>query len=286
MRALVIGVSGQVGSELYKQLSIDPDNVVRGTYCNTNEKFSSYERLDICDRVAVKNLIQGMAPNFIFIPAALTHVDKCQNNPDANDINFKAIKNIVDASYFFKSKIIYYSTDYIFDGMSGPYSEFDLPNPINDYGKQKLSAEHYLLSNCPFLLIIRTHGVFGPDAQRKNFAARVIDTLRKGKPMPAVIDEFGTPTYGPDLVKRSIELAQTMNGVVHLTGSDFLSRYKFAHKIAEVFNLDGRLIEPISSRVIIRDAMRPLVCGLTSVRADALLGVDEALAKYLNEIRN
>jgi dTDP-4-dehydrorhamnose reductase len=137
----VIGASGLVGEHLANPLGIG-DNPV-ATY--RSNLIPSAEHLDICDAVKVKELLERLQPEIIFLPAALTNVDFCEENRDPSyTINVKGVKNVVDTSNKIEARLIYFSTDYIFDGTAGPYHEDSTANPISEYGRQKLEAEHYI----------------------------------------------------------------------------------------------------------------------------------------------
>lgn len=285
MKFLVIGASGQVGGSIYRWLRAE-NNPCVGTYFQHGMPASPEELLlplDISDRKAVKNIISDNNPDIIFLPAAHTNVDQCQETPrDTEKINILGPKNVVDAAG--ARQIIFFSTDFVFNGQEGYYDEDAIPDPINAYGFQKLIAEHYVMTNAVDYKIIRTNVVYGPEMQGKNFVTRLIENLRKGNEASIPKDEYGTPTYGPDLAKYAIDLALSPhpNGIYHASGSTLVNRYKFALEAARVFECDDRLVKPILSADLKRAAKRPLNAGLQSRKVSLIPqpgGYSEGLRK-------
>lgn len=264
MNALVIGASGQVGGAIFRKLEA-LNHPVQGTYHSV--KADGLFPLDITKPKQVEEYLSEFAPpSHIFIPGAITNVDFCETNSEETyRTNVLGVKNVADLANP-ESRIIFFSTDFVFDGEQGLYSELDLPNPISKYGQQKLAAEHYLATHAKKFTIIRTNVVFGPETQGKNFVTRLIQNLQLEKEVTIPKDEFGTPTYGPALASASIELSD--NGIFHLSGSKLISRYRFALEVAEVFGLRTNLIKPILSADLKRPAKRPLSAGLVSKYTD------------------
>lgn len=264
MRSIVIGASGQVGSELYEYLSLDKDNHVFGTSYSSHVNFVT-SVVDITNYKEVTELISALHPDIIYLPAAVTNVDLCSEKPEETyHVNVLGIKNVVDAIGSRPIKLVYFSSDFVFDGIEGFYSEDAIPNPINEYGRQKLLAEHYIMGHMESFKIIRSNVIFGPDPQNKNFVVKLIENLRAGKVVNIPMDEYGTPTYGPALVETVVDVISKnpKNGIYHVGGSKMISRYKFALEAADVFDCDRRLIKPITSISLGRKALRPLNAGL------------------------
>ena len=167
MKALIIGGSGQVGGHLSNKLGNLGKSVV---ITHHRQATSNSIFLDIVSKDKVHQLISEFKPTHIYLPAAATNVDECEKNPDSTfPVNVTGVQNVVEAANHVNARLIYFSTDYIFDGVNGPYNESEPPNPICEYGKQKVCAEHYILSSCKDFLIIRTTVVYGWEQQQKNF---------------------------------------------------------------------------------------------------------------------
>jgi dTDP-4-dehydrorhamnose reductase len=210
----------------------------------------------------------------VLLPAAVTHVDWCEQQPEsAYAVNVAGAANVMRAAAGIGARVVYFSSDYIFDGTSGPYAEEDVPRPLSVYGWHKVLAEQYAATNTEAPLIIRTTGVFGPEPQGKNFVARLAATLAAGERVLVPADQVGTPTYGPDLASAVAELVEARaSGVINVAGRSGASRYELALAAARVFGLDSSLLRPVATAALGQPARRPLVAGLKVGVAEALLG--------------
>jgi dTDP-4-dehydrorhamnose reductase len=167
---------------------------------------------------------------------------------------------------------VYFSSDYIFDGLAGPYKEDDPANPICEYGRQKVIAEHYISLNAQDYLIIRTTVVYGWEHQGKNFIYRLLNTLRAGQRLPVPLDQIGNPTYAPNLSEATIKLSLTgARGVYHIVGPERVNRYEFAREAAKVFKLDESLLQPVTTPELQQIAPRPLNLGMAIDKVTAVL---------------
>ena len=296
MRHLIIGSSGQVGEFLVKNIAKNNEEVI-GTFFNKslisqndfNDKAfpGKHFKLDISDLNSVQRIISETRADIIYVPAANTNVDYCElNELETNKTNIDGIINIVNSINNIKNKskkeplLVFYSTDYIFDGLQGLYTEESLSNPLNVYGKQKLYCEKYIKNNSKHFIIIRTTGVFGPESQGKNFVSRLVKNLQNGKEASISDDEYGTPTYAPDLADITFKLVNNIgfglrnekNNIINVAGRNYISRYQFALDIAKIFNCNEKLISPIKSSDLNRPANRPLLGGLDTDLVEKLIG--------------
>ena len=255
---VVIGASGQVGSELYPINKYAGHNVV-GTYKKIIE---GEKHLDLCSFSENDLFINDVRPNVIYLPAAITNVDYCETHPkESYEVNVSAVKKITDIVKKHNIKLVFYSTDYIFDGKEGLYDEMAKPNPINEYGKQKLEAEQYIQNNISNYLIIRTCSVYS--FGHRNFVRWVIDELESNKYINVCIDEWCTPILAEQLALYS-HYAEIFNlqGVFNIAGKKAINKYKMALAIANKYRLNTNLIVPIKSSDLGRAALRPLNAGL------------------------
>lgn len=301
MRYLVIGASGQIGEQLIQNILNRKEEVI-GTYYKTPisgwNNLNNYINkipsckiftLDITRQADVENVIADIRPDVIFIPAANTRVDYCDEEPELTYLtNVQGVKNVIKSIHNIKENnhskieplIVYFSSDYIFDGRGGPYDENDLANPQCEYGKQKLLAEHYIATVAKHSLIFRTSGVFGPESQGKNFVLRLVKNLSENKEANVPCDEFGTPTYSPDLAEAALKIVNNIGSnfkcftshVINIAGPETITRYEFAKDIAKSFGYDTDLIKPVYSKDIIREAKRPLKAGLSTNKLENLIG--------------
>lgn len=267
---LVIGASGQVGESLLKELS--KHGAVAGTY--HEHAHSGLLKLDICNLDEVSSFISKMKPRIVFLPAALTNVDFCERNPAVSfQVNCVGTYNVVRATKKNNAQLVYFSSDYVFDGKSGPYSEEDLVNPINVYGTHKVYAENVVYANLLDFLIIRTTQVFGPEEQKKNFVTRLVENLKDDLPTTVPVDQVGNPTYAPELSRVVYQLVNLhANGIFNVVGRDRISRYEFALQIAETWGYSPNLIQPVFSDSMDQIAKRPLNAGFCLEKTEMKVG--------------
>ncbi|MGH7311661.1 MAG: SDR family oxidoreductase [Candidatus Rokuibacteriota bacterium] len=270
MRALVIGASGQVGAAVSACLTARGHSAF-GTHART--PMPSTRCLDVTDAVATERLIAETAPDWIFCSAGLTHVDYCEDAPDeAYRANRDAPAAAARVAARRGARLVYYSTEYVFDGRAGPYAETDRPNPLSVYGRSKLEGEDAVLQANPGGLVIRTTVVYGPEPQGKNFVYQLLRRLRAGERMVVAADQRSSPTYNEDLAAASVELAERgVEGVIHVAGPAIVDRYAFARATCEVFDLDPDLLTAAPTAELRQRAARPLNAGLRTDRARALL---------------
>ncbi len=269
MKILIIGASGLVGEELYRQCKKTHQTL--GTY--NNHKLPQLMKLDITDKSEVDKLIGNFQPQVVIISAYYADVDGCEKNPAlCKKINYIGVKNAVDGAVKNGALPIFFSSDYIFDGKNGPYQENDKPRPLNIYGRYKLKMEEYIKKSCDKYLIVRTCNVFGWEKQAKNFVIRLVDKLKRKETVSVVFDQFGTPTYAPNLVQALLYLAENKHlGTFHLAGKNTMSRLDFGRLISKVFKLDQTLIKPITTNKLNQPANRPLLAGLNTDKASKVL---------------
>jgi len=280
--ALVIGASGQVGGRLLRFLSAQRVPAV-GTVFQKKDADPSLHPLDIRDADAVQKLFRAVKPDWAFLASALTHVDYCEDHPDeARAINAKGVENAAAACRAAGTKLVYLSTEYVFDGAAGPYREEDPIHPLGVYAQTKAEGEKAALS-LPDALVARTTVVYDWDPAGKNFVMQLIQRLSNGERMKVPNDQWSHPTLARNLVAVLWELTQKdARGIFHVVGPDYLHRYDFARRAAEALGLPSELIEPVATSSFNQKAKRPLKAGLLTnkVRAAAatpLTGVWEGV---------
>lgn len=261
MRALVIGASGQVGGALVNALTAR-GHAVTSTYASV--PVGGATPLDLRDHPALQRLIDNIAPDWIFCPGGVTHVDWCEDHPEeAFQINVAGPLVAARAGAALGAGFVYYSSEYVFDGERGPYGEDDAPRPRSVYGKIKLQGEQAVLAEIPRALVIRTTVVYGPERQQKNFIYQLLRRCRAGEAMPVPMDQRSSPTYNPDLAAASVELAERgLRGLFHVAGAEVLDRYSFARLACHVFGVDASRVEPVTTASLKQRAPRPLRGGL------------------------
>ena len=215
----------------------------------------------------------------------MTNVDACELNPKlAGEINVAGLEHICDS---FKGKIIHLSTDYVFDGTSGPYKEDDPLNPISIYGKTKLASEHILLEKDIKNLVIRGNVLYdySPHASA-SFLNWVVSSLKGNQEIKVVEDQFNNPTWTrsmSDIIELSIE--NDLEGIIHWGDSEHISRFEFAKLIAKKFSLNESLIKPVLTSELNQPASRPLQSGLSTEKLVNMLDIiPPSIDDCLNEI--
>jgi len=268
MKIFIIGASGLVGSHclsFFKSIGWE----VLGTHLNfptdDTEKFN-FSSDDVEQFLKDFNFI----PDAIVHCAALTNVDYCEHNiEESYSKTVFPTKKIVEYCQRNQTYLAYISTDYVFDGLKGPYTEEAPVNPLNIYGKHKLECEKEVskLSNH---LILRITNVYGEEERSKNFISRLVSDLQNGvqKSLNLPYDQFATPIYAGDIAKMIQRLIEDRKyGIYHLSGSDYYNRYQLAKKILSYFNdYKGLILNPIRTRNSDQVALRPLNGGLLNIK--------------------
>lgn len=245
-RIAVTGPRGRLGSELVR----------RGCMPIT---------ANITDYSSLRNEIEYLNPDVVINCASYTDVDGCENAPrKAAEVNTYGVYILCQA---FSGKLIHISTDYIFDGQSGPYKEEATPNPISIYGWSKLGGE-LVLRDRPDTLIVRTTVLF--DQFSYNFVTSVLRRLASGEPQPAPDSLYGSPTYVPHLAESILSaIDMDLSGIINIVGNRVMSRYRFALMISEIYGQGWTSMYP---GPVTGHAPRPLNAGLDAGKAQ-LLGV-------------
>ena len=272
MRILITGAFGQLGHALQSVLSKKSNYEL---IC-TGRKIKKGQEgipLDIRNQVALKEIINTTAPDILINLAAMTNVDACELNPKlAGEINVAGLQHICDS---FKGKIIHLSTDYVFDGTSGPYKEDDPLNPISIYGKTKLASEHILLEKDIKNLVIRGNVLYDYSPHTSaSFLNWVVSSLKNNQEIKVVEDQFNNPTWTrsmSDIIELSIE--NDLEGIIHWGDSVHISRFEFAKLIAKKFSLNESLIKPVLTSELNQPARRPLQSGLSTEKLVNMLDI-------------
>jgi len=264
MTDLVVGASGQVGSYCMAAL---PSAV--GTY-NTHPS-ADLIPLDVRDAKRFEEIVGKLQPRVMYLSGCLPEVDYCEANPEVTHaVNVIGVRNAVEIANLHRCKVVYVSSEYLFDGAAGPYDERAPANPLSVYGWQKLAAEHYVAAFARDWLIIRTAVVY---SRRSRFIQWLRGALSRGETVKGLVDQISTPTYAPDLAVAMIDLAgRGFRGVFNICGSSLISRYEFARAAAQAFGFDPGLVAPARTSELKQRARRPLRCGLAVDKVQTALG--------------
>ncbi len=291
LKLLITGASGLFGSKL-AQIALAKGIEVYSSDIQRFTVYGNFVKLDITQKEQVNESFLKIKPDVVVHAASLTDVDKCElNKALAWRINVEGTKNIIAASQQVDSFLMYISTDYVFSGEQGRYVESDSPNPINYYGLTKLEAEE-LVQELSQHLIARPSVIYGstPAAGKINFALWLIETLRKGEHVKILTDQWNTPTLNTNLAEMTLEaIDRRLTGIYHMCGASRVSRFEFAHRIADVFGLDKSLIDKSHSSQFTWPAKRPEDSSLDTSKAKRTLkskplAMGEALAQLKLEL--
>jgi dTDP-4-dehydrorhamnose reductase len=279
---LVVGAKGMLGRDLVGVLrSSFPDDEVVGW---------DIEEIDIQEEESVFK-IEKLRPNIIIHVAAYTDVDGCERDEEkAFAVNAEGTKYVALAASRCRAKLIYLSTDYIFDGNKRePYVESDLPHPLNVYGRSKWQGEQYAQELVKNGLIIRTQWLYG--RYGKNFVASILQQAREKKALSVVNDQIGSPTYTVDLAKAISVLIQfNAQGIFHVANSDRCTWFTFGQAILNLAGMNEVKVISISSEALDRPAVRPSYSVFNCQKLKEKTGLtlrpwSEALKDYLAAYR-
>ncbi len=280
-RILITGANGLLGQELVRQLSSRPSYEFLATGRDPVSRLNgssnhSYMPLDVGDLGRVQKVFNEFSPDYLINCAAMTAVDDCENHRDACwRINAEAVGTLAKLCHGRGTHLVQLSTDFIFNGRGGPYYEHDRPDPINFYGKSKLAGENAArTATMEKLAIIRTNVVYGQSMglPRTDFVQWVIHHLTKKNPIQVYTDQWRTPSYTYDLAMGILRLVHfRKSGVYNLSGREFVSMYEFALSIAEAFEIDSTLIQPIVQQEKPQLAQRPERTGLVILKSETEL---------------
>jgi dTDP-4-dehydrorhamnose reductase len=279
-KMLVIGAKGMLGRDLVDVLRSSRHLEVLGW---------DIDEIDIRNRDETIARIERLGPEIVINLAAYTDVDGCESDEErAFAVNAEGAKHVALGASRCRAKVIYLSTDYVFDGKKGrPYQEEDPPRPINVYGRSKWRGEQYVQELVEKWLIIRTQWLYGRHG--RNFVYAVLRQAREGKGLSVVDDQFGSPTYTLDLAKAiSLLMEREAGGLFHAVNSGHCSWYDFGQAILELSETKGVEIAPITSRELKRPAPRPSYSVLDTQKLKGATGMTlrpwlEALKDFLSE---
>lgn len=245
MRVLIFGATGMLGKALVRQWH-DDEIIGLGS-----------ADADLRNPEQVQKAVADARPEWIILSAAYTDVDGCEINPTlATSINTYGTVNVANAAARCDSKLLYFSTDYVFDGKkTTPYETTDARNPINAYGRSKAEAEQKLLEILPEACIVRTSWLFGPGG--RCFPDTILKLAETRPEIKVVNDQRGSPTYTLDLAEATMKLCRAgARGIVHATNQGDCTWYEFA---SEIVKQSGRStkVRPTTSTEFVRPAERP-----------------------------
>lgn len=291
-RILITGTNGLLGQKLvYLLLERNLTNAKqyqiiatsRGENRLTNKKGYQYFDLDITDEFEVEKVFTLTKPHIVINTAAMTNVDQCEKerkacdliNVDAVAYQLKALEKMQHAEKNYRPHFIHLSTDFVFDGESGPYSETDKPNPISYYGHSKYKADMIVQESALQWAIVRTIIVYGvvDNMSRSNLVLWAKSALQKGEKINVINDQFRAPTLAEDLAEGCMLIAdKKATGIFNISGRDTYSILDLVYQVADFWQLNKSLIQVVSSSTLNQPAKRPPRTGFKLEKAMNILG--------------
>ena len=294
MKVLVIGASGFIGRHLVSRLGATGGHEVFCTFRSrpltadpgnrTRPRGQHWYQLELTDPVELEKLFGLIRPDMVLHLAAMADVGTAERKPDmAAAVNVVATANVARLSEAFGARLLFVSTEYVFNGQRGLYLEDDSPDPTTQYGRTKRDAEREVVRRAFDGSVLRTSIVYGwPAPGRRNFVPALIERLQKGETYSASTQVMRSPVYVEHLVEGMVRLVEDNHpGIHHVAGRDWVSMYEFALAVADSFGLDRNLVIPSDDPPPSPDRL-----GLDCARTMELLGLEPfGLAEGLAAMR-
>lgn len=295
MKIFITGAGGMLGSDLVLRLA--PKFEVWGAGGKPAPHLNiPFEIGDLAQFGFGKKIVSTFQPDVILHAAAMTDVDRCESErKEALRNNFEMTQHMVNLANQFKALLIFFSTDYVFDGMEKEaYKETDLPHPINIYGETKLLAERYVVVRAKRFLILRTAWTFGKNGN--NFPKKILEQARAGKTIKVLSDQYGSPTFTGHLAEGVVQILDRLpkagkaseNQIYHVTNQGRVSRFEFAKAVIRKWGFSENLIESTTGEGFVRPAKRPQNSVFSTEKLRMNFGIqmprwEEGLDAYFNE---
>jgi dTDP-4-dehydrorhamnose reductase len=282
MKILITGSNGLLGQKIvYACLGNYRDKVeliatARGENRLITQHGYTYHPMDIGDRENVLSVIAQFQPDVVIHAAAMTNVDACESDREGclrNNVH--AVDYIVDACNSVGAHLVHVSTDFIFDGLNGPYTEEAEANPVSYYGWSKAEAENIVKAKSNSWAILRTILVYGvaDHMSRSNVVLWAKGALEKGSPINVVDDQYRMPTLAEDLAEGCLLAAtQKANGVFNISGPDYMNIFELVNRVADYFGLDKSIVHRTDSSGLNQPAKRPPRTGFDLTKSRRVLG--------------
>ena len=272
---LVIGSTGFIGSFLRRELQAD------GASASGS---SDSTVLDITDSDSLRRIFEKGNYHTVINCAGMTGVDACERDPlAAFRANALSAGNLSEAAERYSFRLIHISTDYVFDGRKGNYSEADRPSPVNVYGQTKLYGEKMIDLNNSIILRVSTPFGENVSGRKMTFIEFVLQKLMSGQPVDAAIDQITNPSFLPDILEFiKVAIDEDITGLYHLGVVESVSRYSFCMDVARVYGLDQDLVRPVSIDDLGMIAKRPKNTSFNLMRVKGIYkphGLSEAIEK-------
>ena len=275
MMILITGSNGLLGQKLVKHLTKNNIPFIatsKGKNRNPDCMDASYSTMDICSVEDIKSVFDRFIPTHVIHTAAMTNVDECEEFPlECEKLNVEATQLLFEAAQKIGAHFQLLSTDFVFDGLKGNYSERDVPNPLSVYARSKVSAEKLVLtSSYPKFSIVRTIILYGKanNLSRSNIVCWAKEALSKGQPLSIIDDQFRAPTWADDLAWACIRICDLQKtGIYHIAGPETMSIYDLVLRIAKFYSFSTEFLTKTDSLSLNQKAKRPPKTGFDLQKA-------------------
>lgn len=272
---LIAGASGFLGANALLE-AIDAGRDVAGAFHDTPIRCDGARAIsaDLTAPDGAREVLDSLRPDWILNCAALADVDACERDPElARRINVELPRALARFCRDAGARLLHVSTDMVFDGRRGKYSESDEPAPINVYARTKLEGERAVREALPEALVVRTNFFGVSPGGRTGLADWIVAELTAGNRVPGFIDVMFTPLLANDLIRVMFAMMDAgLSGLYHLGASNTLSKYDFAVSLARELDLDEKLVRPARLADAELAAARPHDISLCSSRVESALG--------------
>lgn len=292
MKIFISGASGLIGSNCLAYFNQQGIDTVGSYFSFPTTGTVFFNTLNLDDSASFD--IRQYAPSVIVHCGALTHVDYCEEHPEESyEKTVLSTKNLIQLCNELKAKLVYISTDYVFDGLAGPYAETDDVNPLSVYAQHKLEAEQLVISQLPNdSLVLRVTNVYGEEVRNKNFVSRIIAQCKQKQvlTLKLPIDQYATPVNAYDVARAMyLLLKDSHSGIFHISSTDWMNRVELALSVLKHYPEADYELLPISTKELNQPANRPLRGGLHTGKFSALYpdflfsNVDDFVRNSLND---
>lgn len=282
MKILITGSNGLLGQKIvYACLGqylnkVELVATARGDNRLIAQNGYTYHSMDISSKTDILAVIEKFQPEVVIHAAAMTNVDACETDKENCLINnVHAVEFIVEACNKVKAHLVHVSTDFIFDGLNGPYTEDAVPNPISYYGWSKAEAEKIVKEKSHSWAILRTILVYGvaDHMSRSNVVLWAKGALEKGNPINVVDDQYRMPTLAEDLAEGCLLTAiKKEKGIFNISGPDYMNIFELVNRVADYFGLDKSIVHRTDSSGLNQPAKRPPRTGFDLSKSRSILG--------------
>ncbi len=265
MKILLTGANGFVGAYLTREiLHSGHELLATGSgACRlpfADHPLFNYAAIELKDPDSIRENCQRFKPELILHSGAMSRPDECELNKElAFAVNVRSTELLLNQATELKSRFIFLSSDFVFDGESGPYKEEDIPAPVNYYGQTKYEAEKLVMARGIDWAIVRTILVYGkPIVPRTYLLSIVEEKLRNGREYSLVNDQVRAPTYVNELANGIMEIInRKAGGIFHLSGEETMTPYEMGYAWANLLGLNTSLLKPVTAATFKEPARRP-----------------------------